>query len=269
MKTVHILLTIIALAALPLTSSARLWPRSAPAEPKAEKHIASAETGAERDNPIAPEAARADENESAENEAPTQPTTTPKTAPEDTTTPDSRTWTTPRLAPGMQIDLTVSVGGEMEIEQIAKRIEGDGSVTLPLIGRVRATGRTLAEFREVLRVLYDRDYLVNPSITVDFSTDADGYAAPWGYVTVLGAVKSPGKVNIPPTQDLTLSKAIQEADGTTKVAKLSSIRIARKDKDGKSTITKVNLHDVGAKGRAEDDVRLQPHDIIFVPETIL
>ncbi len=251
MKTGHILLTILTLAALPLTSSARLWPRSAPAEPKAEKHIASAETVAETESPISPE--------------------TPKSVarPADTTTPAPQTWTTPRLAPGMLINLTVFVAGEMEIQQAAKRIEGDGYITLPLVGRVKATGKTLAEFREVLRALYNRDYLVNPSIAVDFANDANSHAAPWGYVTVLGAVGSPGKVNIPPTQNLTLSKAIQEAGGTTEVARLSSIRVTRKDKNGKSKVTKVNLHDIGAKGRAEDDLVLHAKDIVFVPESIL
>jgi len=180
-----------------------------------------------------------------------------------------QTRTTPRLTHGMLIDLTVFVAGEKEIEQIAKRIGADGFIRLPLLGRVKAAGKTLAEFRKELWELYNRDYLVNPSVTVDFSSDADEYASPWGYVTVLGAVKNPGKVNIPPTQDLTLSKAVQEAGGCTAVAKLSSIRISRKGKDGKAKVTKVDLHDIGAKGRMEDDLRLRPKDIIYVPETIL
>ena len=53
------------------------------------------------------------------------------------------------------------------------------------------------------------------------------------------------------------------------MAKLSSIRISRKGKDGKAKVTKVDLHDIGAKGRVEDDLRLRPKDIIYVPETIL
>ncbi len=172
----------------------------------------------------------------------------------------------PVLRTGMLLDITVLVAGEKEIEEASKRIETDGTVSLPLVGRFPAADKTLGEFQESLQQRYNSQFFVNPQVVVDFSREGEEYASPWGYVTILGAVKTPGRISIPPTQDLVVSQAIQAAGGCTDVAKLTRIRIARSAEDGARTTFRVNLHDVGEM--TQDDLVLEPGDVVFVPEAI-
>jgi len=50
------------------------------------------------------------------------------------------------------------------------RLQANGKVNMPLIGTVLAATHTPAEFAEILEILYEKDYLVNPTITVKRSS---------------------------------------------------------------------------------------------------
>jgi len=97
----------------------------------------------------------------------------------------------PVLRTGMLLDITVLVAGEKEIEEASKRIETDGTVSLPLIGKFPAADKTLSEFQKTLCERYDEQFFVDPQVVVDFSREGDEYASPWGHVTVLGAGRRP------------------------------------------------------------------------------
>ena len=55
------------------------------------------------------------------------------------------------------------------------RIEGDGSVALALVGKVKIAGMTIAEAQSLITDLYNRDYLVNPQISVLVASFAEKY----------------------------------------------------------------------------------------------
>jgi len=90
--------------------------------------------------------------------------------------------------------------------------------------------------------------------------------SPWGQVTVLGRVKQPGRVNIPPTKDLTVSAAIQNAGGLDSSAKDSAIRVTRRLDDGTYQTMDVDLRAVGARGARANDLILRDGDVVFVPQ---
>jgi len=186
-----------------------------------------------------------------------------------TATKSAATSTSRRLVPGYVLSITVFVAGDKEIEDPDKRIQDDGTITLPLLGAIKVAGMTLADLREHLTALYNKSYFVDPQVVVDFSSapGSDG-VAPWGYVTVLGRVKKPGRVNIPATGDLKLTGAIQQAGGFDTSAKDTAIRVTRTGKSGKTEQKEINLRTIGSKGKADDDITLKPGDIIFVPELI-
>lgn len=172
----------------------------------------------------------------------------------------------PRLHAGVLIRLHVLVSGKTEIEEPAKRVTSTGEITLPLIGDMKVEGMTLEELSRELKKRYE-EYFVSPQVVVEFSQDEQSeVASPWGYVTVLGRVKSPGRVKIPPTRNLTVSMAIQQAGGLDTSAKDSSIRVTREGSDGKREQFDVNLRALGSKGRLGTDLTLQPGDLVFVPE---
>lgn len=174
----------------------------------------------------------------------------------------------PRLHAGVLIRLNVLVSGKTEIEEPSKRVTSTGEITLPLIGDMKVEGMTLEDLSRELRKRYE-EYFVSPQVVVEFSQDEQSEdASPWGYVTVLGRVKSPGRVKIPPTRNLTVSMAIQEAGGLDTSAKDSAIRVTREGSAGKRERFDVNLRALGSKGHLGTDLTLQPGDLVFVPTMI-
>lgn len=172
----------------------------------------------------------------------------------------------PVLLPGYMISITVLVAGEPEIQIDRKRIQADGRVELPLLGAVPAGKKTLKEFEIELRNRYNESYFINPQVIVDFVIGEDSDAFPWGYVTVLGKVKKPGRVRIPPTRDLTLTQAIQKVGGLDDYAKEKAVQITRSAPYDSETFT-VNLNKIPDSG-GEDDLLLRPGDVIYIPEVV-
>ncbi len=175
----------------------------------------------------------------------------------------------PTLRRGLVLSMAVLVGGEKEVDEETVMVDSEGVVSLPLLGKVEVAGKTLDETARLLKSRYD-NFFVDPRILLRFNEEAgDETVSPWGFVTVLGRVKTPGPVKIPPTQDLTISQAIQKAGGLDKAARATRIKVTRRCAGG-STITKtVNLHSIGAEGKVADDIVLRSGDVVHVPEAIL
>ena len=172
------------------------------------------------------------------------------------------------MRPGLVLSVVVVVAGKKEIDEPAKRVSDQGDVGLPLLGLVQVNGLTLAELTSQLTDRY-KEYFIDPQVMVDFPKDSSGESvSPWGFVTVLGRVKKPGRVNLPPTRDMTVSQAVQQAGGLDSSARDSAIRLTRKTADGKSQVREVDLKALGSRGRVAEDIVLQADDVIFVPEAI-
>ena len=173
-----------------------------------------------------------------------------------------------RLKPGLMISMSVLVSGKKEIDEPAKRISDEGSIMLPLLGETTVAEMSLDELQKKLTSQY-RKYFVDPQIILDFvrDTGAEGIS-PWGSVTVLGRVKTPGRVAIPATRDLTVSGAIQKAGGFGPSAKDSAILVTRSLPNGQTESRTINLRAVGTAGRLDDDIILEANDVVYVPEAM-
>jgi polysaccharide export outer membrane protein len=171
----------------------------------------------------------------------------------------------PRMRPGHVLQIHVLVTGETEIEEPERRITSSGEISLPLLGAVKVDTFTLEQLERHLTERY-REYFRAPQVVVQYvMSEKDTAVSPWGSVTVLGTVKEPGKVNIPPTQDLTVSMAIQQAGGFDSSANDKSIMVTRISQ-GETKQFEVNLRNAGARGAVEEDLMLEPGDIVYVPE---
>jgi protein involved in polysaccharide export with SLBB domain len=172
------------------------------------------------------------------------------------------------LRPGLVVNVSVVVGGKKVIEEVGRRISESNTLSLPLLETISVEKMTLDRLSERLTQSY-RDYYVNPQVMVEFVRDDNREGiSPWGYVTVLGRVKRPGQVSIPPTRDMTLSGAIQQAGGLDTSAKDTAIRITRRTVSGQTETYEINLRSVGARGRVDHDIVLLPEDVVFVPELV-
>jgi len=108
------------------------------------------------------------------------------------------------LGPGDVIEVTIADSPDYKGHA---PIEADGTVVLPLIGRVTAANLSLTRFRGDIRdLLIKGGYFVRPEVSVVLVTAASRYA------TVLGEVGSPGVVALDRVYHL--SEVIARVGGT-------------------------------------------------------
>lgn len=141
-------------------------------------------------------------------------------------------------------------------------VSQDYTISLPLIGTVDVRGRSLRQTEELVRQLYDRDYLVNPQITLVVLRYAERA------VNVIGSVNAPQAVPFPPERGLTLIEAVARAGGFSRLADKSKVRIIRTDDKGVNTTYTINV-DRLIDGRSASSWPLQVDDVIEVPEKFL
>jgi len=170
----------------------------------------------------------------------------------------------PLLRTGLLLGFSVRVGDRLEVEPQRLQIMDKGEITFPMIGTVACEGMTLQQLKQLLEERYGKFYR-NPQISLEFHYDPAA-ASPWGRVLVQGRVKGEGWVNIPPTRDLTVSRAIQVSGGYAPSAKKTAIIVTRRKPGGRKEVLRVNLERVGTKGEVERDIRLLPGDVVYVPE---
>lgn len=175
--------------------------------------------------------------------------------------------TTPRVRPGVGLVVVVGSGASNPVT-MQVLVDQNGDITLPhlLQSPVACDKLTLDALKQKLVKVYSQ-YYKQPQVTVTFAPYDGKGVSPWGTVTVLGEVASPGPVNMPPTMDLTVTKVLQAAGGLRPFANKSKIKVSRCDKDGKQTTFVIDLIEIGEKGRIEKDIALRAGDVVWVPET--
>jgi polysaccharide export outer membrane protein len=142
------------------------------------------------------------------------------------------------------------------------RLSQESTISLPMINTVNLSGKSLAEAQELIRSLYDRDFLVNPQVTVtilEYSKRS---------VNVLGSVNTPGVVLFPQETGLTLLDAIARAGGFSRLADKKRVRLTRLTSDGETKNYTINADEIMQGATSESWVLLKD-DVISVPERIL
>lgn len=142
------------------------------------------------------------------------------------------------------------------------RVSQEYSITLPLIGTVDLKGKSLRQAEDLIRDLYNRDFLVNPQVNVVVIEYAKRT------VNVIGAVNQPGAVLFPQEQGLTLLDAISRAGGFNRLANRKEVKLTRTNVDGKTDTYIINADDL-IRGRSSNNWPLLVNDIIYVTESIL
>ena len=157
--------------------------------------------------------------------------------------------------------ISVEVYQEQDLEKTV-RVEGDGSVALALIGKVKIGGMTVGEAQSLITDLYNRDYLVDPQVSVLVTSFSPRM------VHVLGSVNNPGVVEIPPDRDLTLIEAIAAVRGVSRLGNPKSITVKRVDNTGRAQQMEVNFTRIVTDPDVKDLV-LKEGDTVWVPERII
>lgn len=141
------------------------------------------------------------------------------------------------------------------------RITQEYTITLPLIGTIDLRDRTVRQAEEIIRGLYDKDYLVNPQVNLTVLEYSQRT------VQVVGAVNNPGSVVFPPEQKMGLVEAIARAGGQSRVADLKRVQLTRTSAEGKTENFIINVVDL-MKGASGEQWLLRKGDVILVPEKL-
>ncbi len=131
------------------------------------------------------------------------------------------------------------------------QVEEDGTVPLPVIGRVKVAGLSQIEAEKTVEDLYRKTVLKDPIIELKIISLK---------VTILGEVKAPG--NYPLTTDrLNLVDLIGQAGGLTEKADEKQVKIVR----GGLQDPHVTIVDMSSlKAMTNPALTLQSHDIVYI-----
>lgn len=151
-------------------------------------------------------------------------------------------------------------------DPIALMVSDSGEIEFPLIGRVKAVNKTCKQLARELRPMLEKEYFYKA--TVILGLDVVGTKAR-GKVYLTGQLRTQGALDLMPDEALTVSKAILRAGGLSDFADRKHVKLVRKQPDGKTKTTIVNLSEILDKGKLELDPVLEPGDLIVVPEKLI
>ncbi len=168
------------------------------------------------------------------------------------------------LGPGDRIE--VSVYGFPEYTG-PMSVFPDGSIILPIVGKVSAAGRTTDQLtQELTRVL--NTILVDPAVSVTLN------ALRPVVINVAGEVYRPGPIQLQETTDITqeaaysppyVSEALVQAGGIRRTADLREVVVIRELPNGDTVRTEVNLWDALWSATVPEEMLLRDGDLVFVP----
>jgi polysaccharide export outer membrane protein len=156
-----------------------------------------------------------------------------------------------RIGPLDELEVTVFQEPDLSLKEV--KVDASGNITFPLIGQVRAEGRTSADLATEIRRMLGERYLQHPQVSLNVTKSISQT------VTVGGEVNKPGVYEIP--GNLTLLQAVSLAEGTNQFAKSSEVLVFRTI-NGQRYAARFDLGDI-QRGAAEDPL-LRGRDTVVV-----
>ncbi|WP_041619636.1 SLBB domain-containing protein [Stanieria cyanosphaera] len=167
-----------------------------------------------------------------------------------------------------ETDYTLGAGDQIRLDifQVAEYsgeypVLVDGTISLPLVGRVNVSGLTLKETSELVSEKY-KLYLKRPVVTV-------GLLAPRPLkIGVSGEVDNPGSYEFALSTENnkfpSVTDMIEQAGGITTLADVRNVQVKRTIQ-GRETTFNSDLWALLTQGRLNQDISLRDGDTIFIP----
>jgi polysaccharide export outer membrane protein len=177
---------------------------------------------------------------------------------------------------GPEDQLSIEIFGHDQLNR-ELRVNGQGAITMPLVGAVKVAGLTPQEIETRLMELYDANYLVNPQITVAVEEFRHQQVA------VTGAVRDPGSYEIigPRTllEVLAMAQGVandptraQAGDAIHVIRRQSAADVAKSMKAGsiqsfspQTKTTVINLRRLFSGEAPELNLMIESGDVVHVP----
>lgn len=157
-----------------------------------------------------------------------------------------------RIGPGDVI--RVAVFGNTDLSSRVT-VRPDGRITLPLLGEISATGKTVNDVTREITEGYRR-FVQDARVAVVIE-EVHSYR-----VFVLGKVTRPGEFEA--RTPLTITQAMALAGGTTRGANVDGIVVLRRGTNGRDERYEVSMTDI-LEGHTQQNFTLRSGDTIMVP----
>ncbi|WP_425475261.1 XrtA/PEP-CTERM system exopolysaccharide export protein [Sphingomonas silueang] len=158
--------------------------------------------------------------------------------------------------------LTVFVWRNPELSTKVQ-VRPDGRITTPLINDMPATGKTPAMLADDLKLALS-EYIKDPLVSVIVENFAGTYSQ---QIRIVGATEKPA--SLPYRANMTLLDAMIAVGGLKEYASGNRARLVRYDRaTGKQQEFGLRLSSLLKNGDTAANVRLQPGDVIIIPESM-
>jgi polysaccharide export outer membrane protein len=158
-----------------------------------------------------------------------------------------------KIGPKDLLDITVF---ELPDLNQTVRVSEDGSISLPLLGKVVIEGLTKEELEEKLAALLEEKYLKKARVTIFIKEHQSKR------VSVIGAVGKPGIYEL--IGRVSLLEMISQAGGLTDRAS-SELYVLREGKNGIQAKLAINLNDLIINNNQNLNIPLMAKDVINIP----
>ncbi len=143
------------------------------------------------------------------------------------------------------------------------QVRPDGRITTPLVSDMPAVGKTPAMLADDLKYALG-EYIKDPIVSVVVKSFSGTFSQ---QIRIVGATEKPA--SLPYRANMTLLDAMIAVGGLSEFAAGNRARLVRYDKaTGKQREYKVRLSDLLKNGDTSANVRLEPGDVIIIPESM-
>ena len=143
------------------------------------------------------------------------------------------------------------------------QVRPDGRITTPLISDLPAVGKTPSQLADDIKGKL-ATYIKDPLVSVIVDNFSGTYSQ---QVRVVGATEKPA--SLPYRANMTLLDAMIAVGGLSEYAAGNKARLVRYDRvSGKQTEFALKIGDLLKHGDTHANVRLQPGDVIIIPESM-
>src|SRR3954471_4706981 len=143
------------------------------------------------------------------------------------------------------------------------QVRPDGRITTPLISDMPAVGKTPAMLADDMKIALG-EFIKDPIVSVIVENFSGTYSQ---QIRVVGATEKPA--SIPYRANMTVLDAMIAVGGLSEFASGNRSRLVRYDRQtGKQREYKIRLGDLLKNGDVSANVKLEPGDVIIIPQSM-
>jgi polysaccharide export outer membrane protein len=163
---------------------------------------------------------------------------------------------------GAMDEITIFVWRNAELGANVQ-IRPDGRITTPLISDMVAAGKTPAQLADDIRQALNR-YINDPQVSVILNRPQGTFSQ---QIRIVGATERPAA--LPYRANMTLLDALIAVGGLSEYAAGNRARLIRVDREnGQQREYDLRISDLLRRGDIRANVRLEPGDVIIIPESM-